>query len=130
VQFDQAVVIRQGLTSSRKDLQDKLSLLDSPTAEQARYGSGTLLYDAVRTASLQVMRGVQGRKAFIALTDGVDFGSTVSLTDATESAQRAGTLVYCILFSDESYYGGIPLGFSGKGVLKRLAGETGGSISK
>jgi len=126
VQFDQAVVIRQGLTTSHKDLQDTLSVLDSPTAEQARNGSGTLLYDAVRTASIQVMRSVQGRKAFIALTDGVDFGSTISLTDAIESAQRAGTLVYCILFSDESYYGGISFGSRGKGVLKRLASETGG----
>ena len=126
VQFDQAVMIRLGLTSSHKDLEDTLSLLDSPTTEQAREGSGTLLYDAVRTASIQVMRGVQGRKAFIVLTDGVDVGSTVSLTDAIESAQRAGTLVYCILFSDESYYGGISIGPSGRGVLKRLARETGG----
>jgi VWFA-related protein len=126
VQFDQAVVIRQGLTSSHKDLQDTLTLLDTPTDEQARNGSGTLLYDAVRTASIKIMRGQQGRKAFIVLTDGVDFGSTISLADAVESAQRAGTLVYCILFSDESYYGGLSLGPSGRGVLKRLASETGG----
>lgn len=126
VQFDQAVVIRQGLTSSHKDLQDTLSLLDTPTDEQARGGSGTLLYDAVRTASIQIMRNQKGRKAFIVLTDGVDFGSTVSLTEAIEAAQRAGTLVYCILFSDESYYGGFSLGSGGKGVLKRLATETGG----
>lgn len=126
VQFDQAVVIRQGLTTSHKDLEDTLSLLDSPTAEQTREGSGTLLYDAVRAASVQVMRSVQGRKAFIVLTDGVDVGSTVTLTDAIESAQRAGTLVYCILFSDESYYGGISIGPGGRGVLKRLARETGG----
>ncbi len=126
VQFDQAVMIRLALTNSHKDLEDTLSLLDSPTAEQAREGSGTLLYDAVRTTSIQVMRSVQGRKAFVVLTDGVDVGSTVTLTDAIESAQRAGTLVYCILFSDESYYGGISIGPSGRGVLKRLARETGG----
>ncbi len=126
VQFDQAIQIRLGLTASHKDLQDTLSLLGAPTAEEASEGSGTLLYDAVRTASIQVMRRVQGRKAFIALTDGVDVGSTVTLTDAIESAQRANTLVYCILFSDESYYGGFSLGSGGKGVLKRLAKETGG----
>jgi len=127
VQFDQAVVIRQGLTGSHKDLQDTLSLLDTPSAEQARNGSGTLLYDAVRETSIKIMRSQNGRKAFIVLTDGVDFGSQISLTDAIEAAQRAGTLVYCILFSDESYYGGhLSIGPSGKGVLKRLAGETGG----
>ena len=128
VQFDQAVVIRQELTSSHKDLQDTLTLLDVPTREQASEGSGTLLYDAVRTAASQVMRKQQGRKAFIVLTDGVDVGSTNSLTDAIEAAQRADTLIYSILFADESYYGGRLLGPSGAGVLKRLARETGGGF--
>ena len=128
VQFDQAVVIRQDLTSSHKDLRDTLTLLDVPTREQAAEGSGTLLYDAVRTAAIQVMRKQQGRKAFIVLTDGVDVGSTNSLTDAIEAAERADTLVYSILFSDESYYGGRILGPSGAGVLKRLAKETGGGF--
>lgn len=128
VQFDQAVVIRQDLTSSHKDLQDTLSLLDLPTREQAAEGSGTLLYDAVRTASIQVMRKQQGRKAFIVLTDGVDEGSTNSLADAIEAAQRADTLVYSILFSDASYYGGRLLGPRGAGVLKRLSKETGGGF--
>ena len=128
VQFDQAVVIRQGLTESHKDLSETLALLDTPTEQQAAYGSGTLLYDAVRTASIQVMRQQQGRKAFVVLTDGVDEGSSISLTDAIESAQRANTLVYCILFSDSSYYGGRMLGPSGKRVLERLASETGGAF--
>lgn len=125
VQFDQAVVIRQGLTSSHKELQDTLALLDLPTAEQASSGSGTLLYDAVRTASIQLMRNQQGRKAFVVLTDGVDEGSQISLTDAIGGAQRADTLVYSILFSDASYYGGV-FSPNGEGVLKRLSKETGG----
>ncbi len=128
VQFDQAVVIRQGLTGSHKELQDTLALLDLPNAQQAANGSGTLLYDAVRTAAIQVMRQRQGRKAFVVLTDGVDEGSEVSLTDAIEAAQRADTLVYSILFSDASYYGGISLGAGGKRVLERLSHETGGGF--
>lgn len=129
VQFDQAVVIRQELTSSHKDLEDTLSLLDLPSEQQARYGSGTLLYDAVRTASVQVMRKQEGRKALIVLTDGVDEGSTISLGDAIQSAQSVGTQVYCILFSDATYYGGAGiLGPDGKRVLQRLASETGGSF--
>ena len=126
VQFDQAVMIRQGLTSSHKELQDTLELLNAPTREEAANGSGTLLYDAVREASVKIMREQQGRKAFIVLTDGVDVGSTISLPEAIESAQRADTLIYSILFSDESYYGGRMLGPSGAGVLKRLSKETGG----
>ncbi len=104
-------------------------MLDSPNAQEAAYGSGTLLYDAVRTAAIQVMRKQQGRKAFIVLTDGVDVGSTCTLNDAVEAAQRADTIVYCILFSDESYYGRVlSIGPSGKGVLERLARETGGGF--
>lgn len=126
VQFDQAVVIRQGLTSSHKELQDTLALLDLPSAQDAAQGSGTLLYDAVRTASIQVMRAQNGRKAFIVLTDGMDEGSTVTLEDAIAAAQRANTLVYSILFSDASYYGGGGLlGHGGKSVLQRLSRETG-----
>jgi len=125
VQFDQAVVIRQGLTSSHKDLEDTLALLDLPSEQEAAQGSGTWLYDAVRTASIQVMRAQQGRKAFIVLTDGMDEGSSVTLQDAIEAAQRANTLVYSILFSDASYYGGGGFGLSGKGVLQRLSRETG-----
>lgn len=131
VQFDQAVMIRQGLTSSHKDLQDVLSLLDSPNAQQAANGSGTLLYDGIRTASIQIMRQQQGRKAFIVLTDGVDVGSQISLSDAIQSAQRANTLVYCILFSDASYYhraGAFGEAGFGKRVLERLARETGGGF--
>lgn len=128
VQFDQAIVIRQGITSSRKDLQDTLSLIDTPTAQQSAYGSGTLLYDAVRTASVQIMRKQGGRKALIVLTDGVDEGSSISIADAIRSAQSVGALVYCILFSDASYYGGRLLGPDGKRVLQRLAGETGGAF--
>jgi VWFA-related protein len=127
VQFDQAVVIRQGLADSRKDLEDILALLDSPNQQEAANGSGTLLYDAVRTASIQLMRQQSGRKALIILTDGVDVGSTVTLPDAIESAQRANTLVYCILFSDEAYYGRF-FSPSGKGALQRLSRETGGSF--
>lgn len=128
VQFDQAVVIRQELTSSHKELQDTLALLDAPTAEQAANGSGTLLYDAVRTASVKVMRNQQGRKAFVILTDGMDEGSEVPLIDAIEAAQRADTLIYSILFSDASYYGGSLFGSRGKGVLQRLSKETGGGF--
>ncbi len=123
VQFDQAVMIRGGLTGSHKDLEETLALLDSPNQQEAANGSGTLLYDAVRTASIQLMLQQSGRKAFV--VDGVDVGSSVTLTDAIESAQRANTLVYCILFSDEAYYGRV-FGPGGKGTLERLARETGG----
>ncbi len=42
----------------------------------------------------------QGRKALILLTDGVDHGSKYTLSMAIESAQRADTMVYSVLFTD------------------------------
>jgi VWFA-related protein len=80
----------------------------------------------------------QGRKAIIILSDGVDTGSKLSLERAVEAAQRADTIVYSILFSDESAYGGMFGGLGhhggggspadGKRVLERISKETGGRM--
>ena len=78
-------------------------------------GGGTALYDAVFLASDELMKKQTGRKAVIILSDGVDNASKVSLPRAIESAQRADTIAYSILFSDEQAYG--PQGgFGGPGL--------------
>jgi VWFA-related protein len=134
IQFDMTVLIRQGLTSSRRELNDALAFVDTPTHAQLRdqIGGGTLLYDAVVFASNDLMKKQSGRKALILLTDGVDIGSDASLSDAIEAAQRTDTLVYSILFSDAGAYG-IPLlghmgGSDGRGALTRISRETGGGF--
>lgn len=104
-------------------------------------GPGTTMYDAIYLASNEIMKKQQGRKAIILLTDGVDNGSKTFLNDAIEAAQRADTLAYSILFSDESAYGGgglaglnrRPMGGGqdhpdGKKVLERISKETGGGF--
>jgi VWFA-related protein len=99
-------------------------------------GGGTLLYDSVYLASNEITNKQQGRKALIILTDGVDNGSKLSLSSAIESAQRADTAVYSILFVDKDAYGGgfgrggIILGGrpNGKKVLEQLSNETGGRM--
>jgi VWFA-related protein len=102
---------------------------------------GTLLYDAVFLGSDELMSKQQGRKAVIILSDGVDTGSKFPLERAVEASQRADTIVYSILFSDESAYGGGFGGFGGLGrhgggqnhpdgkkVLERISKETGGRM--
>ena len=86
-----------------------------------------------------------GRKALIILSDGVDHGSKVPLNRAIDSAQKADTLVYSILFEDRKgnapmlkggrggMGGPMPLpqrkqGEDGKNVLQRLSKETGGGF--
>ncbi|MGD0580250.1 MAG: VWA domain-containing protein, partial [Bryobacteraceae bacterium] len=129
MQFDLAAFVSQPLTSSRKALDDALSMVDTPTRKQldAGIGDGTSLYDAVVKASNEVMKKQKNRKALILLTDGVDNTSESTLADAVEAALRAETLVYSILFSDPGAYpfGG---GHDGRGVLQRISSQTGASF--
>jgi VWFA-related protein len=100
---------------------------------QSMAGVGTLLYDAVYLASDQILRKLEGRKAIILISDGVDAGSRFSEKDAIEAAHRADTIIYSIRYYDSSIYSGrsgtINLeGSNGKGSLKALAKETGGRM--
>lgn len=181
IHFDHEVELLQDLTPSRQKLESALELLQTPDRDSSGGyggggqgggggrgggrrggygGSGTLLYDAIYLASNEVMKPLQGRKAVVVLTDGVDHGSKESLETAIESAQRADTLVYSILFAGEEGGmgrggfggprmgggwpgggGGWPGGGSGrrypaeerpdgKKVLQRLSGETGGQMAE
>ncbi len=120
IQFDMNVQFRQPLTTSRRELDAALAFVETPTRAQLlnQSGGGTLLYDAVVTASKDVMKSQQGRKALIVLSDGEDFGSDSRLSDAIESAQRADTLIYAILFSDSN-------SAEGRRAMMRMAKETG-----
>src|SRR5580693_870995 len=128
-QFDMAVMTRQKPTSSRKDLEESLPNVDTPSKNEleAQRGGGTLLFDAVVKASREIMIGQSNRKAMIILSDGGDNGSDETLASAIEAAQRADTIIYSILFSDATYYGGFGDG-GGKNALMQLAKETGGSF--
>jgi VWFA-related protein len=133
VQFDMAVDVKQGFTSNRKTLDDALAFVDTPTFRELRNqsGGGTLLYDAIVSASKDIMKSQRGRKAVIVLTDGVDTGSEANVADAIDAALKADTLVFSILFSDATFYGGFPGvlgGGDGRKVLVRISKETGGGF--
>ena len=162
IHFDKEIELLQDLTSSRRKLENALNNVATPVQSQQsnvgygrgggmRGGGGTSLYDSVLLASDDVMKGQSGRKAVIILSDGVDTSSKVSVERAIESAQRADTMIYSILFSDDSAYGSrSPVQFGGRGmgggrrgggmppvmqqhpdgkkVLQRMARETGGGF--
>jgi VWFA-related protein len=87
-------------------------------------GAGTLLYDASYLASDELMKKQPGRKALIILSDGVDHGSKYGLETAIETAQRADTVVYSILFKDdEDNNRGFNGGFGGGGMGRRGGGQ-------
>jgi VWFA-related protein len=157
IHFDNEVELLQDLTGSREELQRALGELETPTLQrrggygggggrypggggrgQGRGGGGgrggTSLYDAVFLGADEIMKKETGRKALILLSDGEDNGSRLSMSEAIESAQRADTLVYTILFSDRDFdmapiraavrRGGFDLP-DGKKVMRELAEKTG-----
>src|SRR5580698_1534048 len=129
MQFDLSPIMRQELTSSFLKLSEALQRVDTPNMSDLRSqtGGGTMLYDAMLKASKEIMAGQTGRKALIVLSDGVDTGSEASVMDAIATAQKADTLIYSILFSDEGFYGGFGEG-NGRGILMRMSRETGGGF--
>ena len=132
MQFDMAVQLRQPLTSSRKELEEILPYVDTPTRRELslQSGGGTLLFDAIVQASRTVLKNTNNRKAMIVLSDGGDNGSNATLMDAIEAAQRADALVYSIYFADSSFpQPRFPFGGSdGRANLVRLSRETGASF--
>ena len=141
IHFDREVELLQDLTASHEKLQMAIGELQTPRPSrdpddnppdsdprsgrgQGRRGmsrEGTLLYDAVYLASDELMKKQMGRKALVVISDGVDHGSKETLQSAIESAQRADTVVYCILFKDEERreggggFGHPGIGFPGSG---------------
>ncbi|MCU1219639.1 MAG: von Willebrand factor, type [Candidatus Angelobacter sp.] len=150
IHFDHEVELDQDLTSSKENLRSALASLQSPQFAQTgggnssgrgpggypggqgggqrdggSRGGGTLLYDAVFLASDELMKKQTGRKALIILSDGDDRGSKETLRTAIETAQRADTIIYSILFKDEEdhSFGG---GFGGIGGIGGMGGHRGG----
>lgn len=126
IQFDTLARVRLGFSNSRKQLEDTLNDIDTPTRKElkAAGGSGTALFDAVASGS-ELMKTESGRKALILLSDGVDSSSDHTLPMAIEAALRADTLVYAIYFTDAGFYSFSFGGSDGRTVMNRLAKETG-----
>jgi VWFA-related protein len=137
IHFDRNVELLQDLTASREQLDQALARLQIPKLLPRKHGDpkvgrwslgGTDLYDSVLLAAEDLLSKQSGRKAVVLLTDGVDNGSKIGLFQAIQSAQRADTLVYSILFSDDSAYDGSFASATGKRALERISRETGGSF--
>ncbi len=125
--FDWKVGVLQDLTSSREDLAAALEKLKIPKIPS------TLLYDGIREGAEKHMKQLNGRKAFIVLSDGMDVRSQSSIATAIEYAQRADTIIYTVNFPHApaarrlAKKGKLPPRFKKAGeVMQRLARETGG----
>jgi VWFA-related protein len=82
-------------------------------------GGGTRLYDAIDFSSRTEMPSQSARKVLIILTDATDHGSSITVDQAVEAAQRADTLIQMLVVYGRKRDANFK-------VAKQLAEETGG----
>jgi len=89
--FDQKVRVLCRPTDNRKALRYAI--------EGARIGSGTSLYSALDRSLNEELRSVQGRKAIVLLSDGVDTSSvTKTANDIVRDVAESDTIIYSIRY--------------------------------
>ncbi|MBA2378405.1 MAG: VWA domain-containing protein [Blastocatellia bacterium] len=92
VEFDQRVRVHTTATSDRRRIERAI--------KRARFGSGTSLYDAVDVSMRKHIAGVEGRKAIVLFTDGVDTTSRRATYDTTlDFAEESDTPVFTIYYN-------------------------------
>ena len=94
------VDLRAGLTDNRGNLRVAIESLGTR--------NGTPFYDSLSEISKQIFREpprdeVRGRRAVVALTDGVDSSSSIGFEDARATLARSGVASYFIQLSTEDY---------------------------
>jgi Ca-activated chloride channel family protein len=99
---------------------------DGPTIAQAigvmHAAGGTALLDALRD-STQLLKGLEGRRAVILITDGYDENSTCKVDEVLASAESAQVTIYGVGI------GGVAgLSLKGEDLLRQIAKETGGRL--
>lgn len=114
--FNTQVHLAQPITSDRGALR---SAIDDLTAID-----DTALYDAVDRA-VEIVEAVQGRKAVIVLSDGMDNRSTTTATQVLDHVARAELSVSTIGFGDAALATG-SMSRLNEGLLRDLADEAGG----
>ena len=107
IDFDDKVFLIQDLTS------DKAALKDAASSTEAI--GDTAIYDALH-AAFRKLRGIDGRKAIVLLTDGDDTSSQFPFYRVLEEAKTQDVLIYAIGLGPSVR----------KGALKEFCDATGG----
>jgi Ca-activated chloride channel family protein len=140
VEVAQKSWLLSALTGSSDDLSAAVERIGTPEGKQSpllgpvcrnesfpHSCGGTALWHGLYYTAKE-LKPVPGRKAIVVLSDGMDTGSDIHLTDVIEMAQSAGTVVYSIKYASPmrflSISGAIAQAVS-RG-LERLSRETGG----
>jgi len=95
VQFNRDVDLMQQLTSNRSQIDLALSRFKS--------GGGTSFYDSINLVLEDVFKKVEGRKAIVALTDGVDSVGFNTFDQILPELEKSRTIVYVLELDTEAY---------------------------
>ncbi|HEV7699124.1 MAG TPA: VWA domain-containing protein [Pyrinomonadaceae bacterium] len=141
IEFNSSVKIQTQRTTDRQKIYKGI--------QKAKFGDGTSLYNAVDEALRKQLSKIEGRKAVVLFTDGVDTTSRKNNYDGTVAyAEESDSLVFPIYFNTYAdnrsmsgggwpgiiFGGGISAGTSasdyavGKKYLEELAEVTGGRV--
>jgi Ca-activated chloride channel family protein len=121
-------------TSSAKQLVDALEGYmdtnhkgDYPMVGPNEIRSGSAFYDAIYHTTNQMFQKVdKGRRAIIVFSDGEDNTSAHHMMDAIELAQTNDVLLFCIRYTETRNGRWTARNKYGRGVMERMARETGG----
>ena len=121
ISFDERVHVLSNVTNDRYQLHNAI--------RRSRFGDGTSLYEAVDHVLSQELSQIQGRKAVVLFTDGVDTTSQSATYESTvKEAEEADGLFYTIRFDTSRDmnpgYGGM-----GGGGYPPSSGRRGGSVT-
>src|ERR687888_55607 len=89
------------------------------------YGNGTRLWDAVG-ASLDELKGIEGRRVVLVFTDGDDTESKIGLGTVVDRARAEEVMVYAIGLESNYFNGQHMVRSKPDRGLRRIADETGG----
>jgi Ca-activated chloride channel family protein len=115
--FNDKIEISANFTNNRDALITHVKDLD--------YGNGTRLYDAINE-SLDMLKGITGRRVVLVFTDGDDTSSKVGRGTVLDRARDEEVMVYAIGLQSDYFDGVRQVRSKPDGGLRRLADETGG----
>ncbi len=131
VAFDRRLDVLSQPTNNRQQLRNAI--------RRANFGDGTSLYDSVDQVTNRYLRNIEGRKAIVLFTDGVDTTSDKANYQTTlRNAEESDALIYPIRYDTSANYSqtGYPGGSrrmpqSSGGILGNILGAilTGGDIN-
>ncbi len=95
--------------------------------DRADFGNGTALYDAVDVALNKRLNKIEGRKAIVLFTDGVDTTSRDSYISTVTDAEEADSIIFPIYYDTYLQNVGITNGGINGGMIPRTSSRNRGN---